>query len=1047
MVFIRNCFITALCLFCMLCTQAQTVYYPASASSLLRSTASDVAALFQKAISGSHFTTQSYTALPADGIILLYDTSIADNQACKVVSSGNKAIKFTASQDNGLNFGVYEYLQNVGFRFYQPGDIWEIIPTLFTPYKNIDTIYTCRYNYKSWFISGGHNRWVMDNSNENAWDIYFGENGHQWALYQRRNNMLGASRFAGHQDEIMTGNYLAILQNNPCYVAPYNGSRKASTQSVPDINNIAAMQLWANAIEKKYSQFKNTVLGNEALYPDYNRNFNYNYNRIGIEVPDGAHWANSKDSYGCGNFALLSESDQQFTLGNYTAAVIGSNNPGRRFQLYAYDGHAAPPSSSISINKNIDVQVVATSFQLETSAKGLLNRWYSREDNISEYHYLNLPQWSGETPSFFLDDLKNTIQRIKEKNSQGIILEASPAKFASLPFLFAANASLKNNFSIDSSLLEFCDKLFGAASATIYNLIQLWGSDKSVMLNNGIQDNKYKVPYYLQIVQQAALETKDAAPVVKERIAELKAYLHYMILYYDLAFDQQNIHKKSGKAALLCNYLAKINKLKIVNSYYLITGIVNQFANTDPFYIEYNPGNGKAYQNGNLPLITATEIENNFTSDVNKHSSHIQQYNLEDAATIKNELSVNNLVTLDTIKVKINYTYAKDYSSRSEFFIIANQAGNFTLQYTPTFELQESGYLNFTVEATDKILGIIKDFSIHQNEGAGLLNITLPEAGTYKLTVSTKYKTTVDLLITTNGNYFYKNGPYLGNTIENYRADLVSLPGFFHLPLGVSKIYFTLNNSNPGGNGFATPEEINKIFLFKDNNGNAAIPKLVTASDSALFYLDVPTGASGSFWQVTKMEQYRLCFANISNVQWYARRKSCTGVIIKLNILNENGLCITQLQTNANSSGLHWKVEDGGKLLFYNNQQTVKLPGNISPNAVITLSGNDNCSTTKRARDDAGYMQQVRACTSGGVFPITLINVFVFPNPGSGIFKCSINGQNIIAEDITIYNNAGLRMAHFTNSSRFNIGHLPGGLYIYQLLIKNTLYKGKLVKL
>ena len=40
------------------------------------------------------------------------------------------------------------------------------------------------------------------------------------------------------------------------------------------------------------------------------------------------------------------------------------------------------PSSNIIINKNIDVQVVATAFQSETSAIGLLNRWYKRH---SEY--------------------------------------------------------------------------------------------------------------------------------------------------------------------------------------------------------------------------------------------------------------------------------------------------------------------------------------------------------------------------------------------------------------------------------------------------------------------------------------------------------------------------------------------------------------------------------------------------------------------------------------------------------------------------------------
>ena len=96
--------------------------------------------------------------------------------------------------------------------------------------------------------------------------------------------------------------------------------------------------------------------------------------------------------------------------------------PGKHFQVYAYDSHADVPASSIKINNKVDVQVIPFVFQNETSPIGLLTRWYSRHKNISEYHYLNLAQWSGETPSFSLSELERTVQRLKDKNSQGIIL-------------------------------------------------------------------------------------------------------------------------------------------------------------------------------------------------------------------------------------------------------------------------------------------------------------------------------------------------------------------------------------------------------------------------------------------------------------------------------------------------------------------------------------------------------------------------------------------------------------------------------------------------
>ncbi len=936
--------------------QAQVVYYPAGASQLLQSTAEDIAMLLQKSMAGSRFTVQPYNSMPNNGIILIYGAAGSDNQQCIVKSNGSR-ISFTAPQDNGLCFGVYEYLQQLGFRFYQPGEAWEIIPVLQSPYKITDTVYSCKFKYKNWFISGGCSTWALDTNPNYYWDTYYGEIGHQWALYQRRNNMTGGYRFAGHRDDVMTKDYLSALKSNPCYVAPYNGSRQADGQSVADINNTAAMQLWGASIEKQYTQYKNTIFSNSDVYANYYRNFEYAYGNIGIEVPDGSHFANSNDN-SCGNFNYPKESDQHFILANFTASKINAVYPGKRFQLYAYDNHADVPSTTITINKNMDVQVVPTAFQFETSAKGLLSRWYSRNKNISEYHYLNIAQWSGETPSFDLKDLAATIDRIREKQAQGIVLEAAPSKFASLPFLFAANAALKDDASMDDKLKEFCSNMFDKAAGTVYKLLQYWSDDKTVTITGGIQDNKYKLPFYFQLVNQAALETQNAPALVKERVTELKAYLCYMSLYYDWAFDQRPVSSKKDKAAALCSYLAKINTLQIVNSYALINTITGQYQTTDDIYLRYNTANGTAYQHAALTPVTSAEINAGFDAALAAQSS-INNFSFKDAAEIKTQFEKNGLAPLEKINVEFRYTYGRDYSARSEFYFIAGKPGSIAIKYDARFDMPGKGYLNFTVEATDKTLGVVKDFSIDQNSSAGIIYVALPYAGTYKLSLVSKYKTTADITITTNGNYFYKNGPFLGNTVENYRNDLASLPGYFYVPEGMDKIFFSLNNSNPGGAGFASPADISKTFEFKDNNGNSAEPLLAGAFDSALFYLPVPKGSDGSFWHADKMEQYRLCFANTSNIQWYATK-------------------------------------------------TPLVPGVPA----------------------AGKAQAI-----------------IYPNPGTGIFKCMQNRAMILADEITIFSVSGARLANFFNTQQFDISFLPAGMYFYTMTINKVPCKGKIVKL
>lgn len=1046
MAFIRNCLFTAAIAFCCLQLKAQVVYYPSASSQLLKSTAEDVASLFNRAISGSQFTAQSFNTLPVAGIIFVYDSTMAGNQACKVESNGNSYIKFSAKEDNGLCFGIYQYMQQLGFRFYQPGSIWEITPTLLSPYKIINTTFTTFFKYKSWFISGGCNRWAMDNNNNYGWDTYFGENGHNWSLYQRRNGMMGAYRFAGHRNDVMNGAYLSALQNNPCYVACYDGSRTATVNSVTDINNTAAMQLWANTIEGKYTQYKNTIFGNTTLYSNQYRNFNFYNGLIGIEVPDGAQWGNSKDNSGCSNADYPNESDQNFLLANATAQKISTQLPGRQFQLYAYASHADVPS--VTVNNNIDVQVVPTAFQNETSAKGLMNRWYVKTNNVSEYHYMNIPQWGGETPMFYWDETKTILQRLHEKNSQGIVWEASPAKFASLPFLLAANSHLKDNLNADSVLNDFCTKMFGNAATTMFTLLNYWSSDKTITTGNFIQDNKYKLPFYFQLINEAMLQTQNDAPVVKQRLTELKAYMHYMVLFYDWLFDQRSNEAKENKAAAICLYLAKINKLQVVNSYFIIADITSRYGVSSSFYQQYNVNNGSAYLNGNLPLITATEIENNYAADYAAQVNIVPQSKFENAPAIKEKFAQAGMSPSKKITFKLTYTNGMDYPNRSEFFINAPAAGSFSIKYFVQYQMPEKGYMNFAVESADKALQVLKDFSVTRADAPdGTVTINLPAAGTYKLSIVSKYKTVADITINSNGNYFYKNGAFLGNKTENYRSSLVSLPGYFYVPEGLSKIYFSINNSNPGGTGFATAADISKAFIFKDNNDNTIQPLLANTNDSALFYLEIPAGSNGTFYKVFKMEQYNLCFANISNITWCAERRACSNANFTASIVRKYGTCVTQLTAAANTSNLQWEVYDLGRWTYFSNQQVIELPITASPNAVVTLHNGNTCSVTKRVGDDDKFLKAKEACASGAPVAVDNSIPVVYPNPSNGIFNCMQNGIVLTADEITVANAQGLQVAAIKNAKQFNISNVVAGTYWYRITVSGEVYKGKIIKL
>jgi len=550
---------------------------------------------------------------------------------------------------------------------------------------------------------------------------------------------------------------------------------------------------------------------------------------------------------------------------------------------------------------------------------------------------------------------------------------------------------------------------------------------------------------YVQLLNTAVQQTQNAPVIVTERIRELKAYLHYMVLYFDLARDEEQKVEKTDKDAEKCIYIARTNKLQLVNSYYLISSIVSKYPATSDFYKQYNIFNGTAYQNGNLGLITGEEIDNNFSEDVSKYSNQIENFKLEDATDIKTRFAPANIAPIAKINTKIIYTNGANYYNKASFNIIAPSAGSFTIQYTPRFDMPGKGYINFVVEASDEVLKIIKDFTLDNSSKAGTIKIDLPKAGNYVLTIVSKYKSAVDLSITTNGNYFYKNGAFLGNKTESYSADLSSLPGYFYIPEGISKVYFFIGNSFSGGK-YASAEAIGKTFLIKDNNGKLVQPHFVTPKDSSLFYLEIPQGAAGNFWQATIMAQYNLQFVNISNVLWYAGRISCSSVNFTAAMVNKNGNCLTRLST-VSTGNLNWEVNDIGRIFKYSNQAVVDLPDYISPNAIVTLTTGTNCSFTKRLSDVEGYLRAKEACAGGGAVAIISAAPVMYPNPSAGIYSCMQNGNITTADEIAIYNTMGTQVGNYKNVKQFNISNVTAGLYVYRMVMKGEVYKGKLIKL
>ena len=88
---------------------------------------------------------------------------------------------------------------------------------------------------------------------------------------------------------------------------------------------------------------------------------------------------------------------------------------------------------------------------------------------------LNLSDWSGETPSFSWDELKNTLQIAKDKKKPGYHMGSIAIQIGSLPYLLAANANLKDGTPVDNTRRSSAIICLQGASATVYQDVAAMG--------------------------------------------------------------------------------------------------------------------------------------------------------------------------------------------------------------------------------------------------------------------------------------------------------------------------------------------------------------------------------------------------------------------------------------------------------------------------------------------------------------------------------------------------------------------------------------------
>ena len=689
---------------------------------------------------------------------------LADGQSFYLSINGIHSVRIIGTGDASLINGIYTFLYELGFRWYMPGDEWTIVPNLKNFNIQIAKIYAPDFQNRSYFGTGGMNAIAaLDPQNKFKKDFL---------LWNRRNRFGGNYAMRGHTGQVFYSDNKKFLSDHPEYFCQHTVNRYGRI----DIANPGAIDLYIQWALKQV-------------------NPNDRFSVIGVEPADGS---GRKDDCLPPNMSEIKTwSDKYFWLANKVAKEVEQKKIGALVELYAYSSHAAPPS--FDLEKVVYPVIIPYAFQNIADPKQFIDLW-SRKLNgraMGMYDYWNITQWSSDLPQFNIYSIPEKLKLWKQKNITTVNLESTNAKGPMGPALWITAQMMWNtNLSMNQLYDEFLNKCFGEAASDIKNMYDRW----SIHYQGAME-----VALSLHDLASAANKTKDQA--VQKRITELKAYVHYLKLYYDY---QGNLSTANYKQ--LIDYIYSIHELRLLQTSALVTSYIKK-----PVGIMTLPNYGNN-------AITYDEIEANFEKDIMENPV---AYHVSDFAFDVTKASPAENKT----KKKYNPPY-----------INGTNTYRFYLPSDKNIVIQAGATANTEFIIKDQNNAIVFDkIIIGSKQGYDTIKLKL-QAGKYSLTFGAYYR--FSRLIFPSDIVFVSSD----NNYDNAGYPLQ----YIYVPKDVTEIIYR-DNLGPG---------VNKRGFWKDPDGEIIQPELLKVN---IYRIQVPRAYRGKVW-ILNIGHRKFELLNIPNV-------------------------------------------------------------------------------------------------------------------------------------------------------------------------------------
>ncbi|WP_169540133.1 DUF4838 domain-containing protein [Niabella aurantiaca] len=474
--------------------------------------------------------------------------------------NGSVTIKYTTQ--NSLENAIYTYLDLLGFRWYGPGDNWFVAPKALKRLSLAGKWIKPSFRNRAFFGTGG-----LDFGTPQPYDpqnLYK----KKWYDWKRRNRFNADFQSVGHTGQAFYLQNKALLDAHPNWFTNESGKINGRIK----VDQPAAVAAYKNWIKNIYSKSETE------------------FTALGVDPEDGR--GGSDDPLPHGMAGIKNHADKWWWLANQVAKDYPENDLHTVITAYAYgDGPYNALAPSFKLRKNVYPVIIPYAFQKAYQPEEMVKVWASKiNGNMGIYDYWNITQWSKGLPQFDIYSIPEKLDFWTKNKIDGIYLETTDAAGPMGHALWLAGQlewDVHDRF--ERLYGQYLDDCFGKAAPAMRRMFDRW-SRKS--------QGAAEVSFSLNDLKEAGLLVAKKSAEWK-RINELKAYVHFMKLYYEHDGTQESKDR-------LFRYLYSIHHLMLVQT----AAFIGQ-----DYIAPLNKGNIVPSGNGTRP-ISPEEIEQLFQKDL-----------------------------------------------------------------------------------------------------------------------------------------------------------------------------------------------------------------------------------------------------------------------------------------------------------------------------------------------------------------------------------------------------------------------------------------------